>query len=645
MSAIQRILLGAAALSGVLAVVGLALGIFGLLGSVPVEAQFSGLMGQPGDHDTPGIESPKSDIFCAGDRCPGQTCDEVNDLCVGTVTLQPAMGQPLVGLSNKQSDRFIKGQVAFDTTLTVAAGLGPVFNQDSCGSCHNKPQGGSGTIAVTRFGFIDFVGGQLVFDPLSQFGGSLLNQQAISPACAETIPVPPTNTASQRVTNSTLGFGLVEALPDTDIEINAISPPAGVSGRVHYVPELETPGVTRAGRFGWKAQLATVLSFSADASLQEMGLTTRILQQDNAPNNDLVRLAACDTVADPEDVADADGVEFVDRVTDFQRFLAPPPQTPKSGMTGETLFNSMGCAKCHVSSFQTPDSSQIEKALRNKPLHPYSDFLLHDMGNNGDFIEQGGAGLTELRATPLWGLRVRDPLWHDGRVAGGTFKFRILQAIAQHNDSDSEALASAQAFTTLTAAQKDQVVAFLNSLGRREFDMNGDGLVNSVDQTVILACVTGPGSFFNADAPCAVADPDQDGDVDQDDLDLLDVALGVVAPPVDGDEDEDGNSDDENGKGKGKGEADDLETQVIPGGSMNLVGDAADQVPPAQVAAEETAPQPKPTAPAIKRFVPRAGRNTVPAAADRVAHPATAPAGTPERAKAGVAASRTAPRR
>jgi hypothetical protein len=615
MSAIQRILLTAAALSGVLALAGLAIGLFGIGTSVPVVAQFTNLGQGPPGADPIVIDGPNKDFFCAGDKCAGKTCDEVNDVCVGTVTLQPAMGQPLVGLSVGQFDRFTKGKESFGTVFTADVGLGPVFNKDSCGGCHANPQGGSGSITVTRFGKIDVdSGGQLVFDPLAELGGSLLNSSAISPACAEHIPVPPTNVAANRLTNSTLGFGLVEAVPDSDIEMNAIAPPLGVSGRVHYVPQLESPGVTRVGRFGWKSQLATVLSFSADASLQEMGLTTRILQHDNAPNADEDLLASCDTVADPEDHADSDGVEFVDRVTDFQRFLAAPPQTPKSGMTGETLFNLIGCASCHMGTFHTKDSSSVEKPLRNKQIHPYSDFLLHDMGNNADFIEQGGAKLTELRTPPLWGLRVRDPMWHDGRVAGGTFKFRILQVVSQHNDSDSEALISAQAFNALLPAQKDQIVAFLNSLGRREFDMDSDGDVDSVDQTLAQACFTGPGSFFTADADCAIADPDQDGDVDQADLDLLNVALGVASPPTN-DEDEDGgsNGDDENGGGKGKGNKgkevmDDLAPVIdggMPGGFQGIAFKDNAPPPPPQVtsgpATQPTKPVPhttRPSAPA-----------------------------------------------
>ena len=522
-----------------------------------VEAQFSGL-----DSGSENPLEPDNLIhgfkdFCVGkNKCKGQTCDEVNDKCVGSVTLQPAMGQPLVGLTQKQLDRFKAGKTAFDVDFNASTGLGPVFNQVSCGNCHSNPLGGSGTITVTRFGEITVVGTDLLFDPLSELGGSLLNAQAITPACAETIPVPPTNVAANRLTNSTLGFGLVEAIPQADIEANALNPPPGVSGRTHIVNVLEEPGVTAVGRFGWKDQVATVLSFSADAMVQEMGITNRIVPEDNAPNADLAKLAACDTVADPEDVPNAEGVEFVDTVTDFQRFLAPPPQTPRSGMTGEAIFNSIGCANCHMSGFVAVGDNKTEAAIAGREVEAYSDFLLHDMGGNGDFIEQGGAGLTELRTTPLWGLRVRDPLWHDGRVAGGTFDFRIFNLIDLHNTGGSEAEASGQAFFALPLASQLQVIQFLDSLGRREFDMDGDGDVDAGDVLIIDDCSMND-NVITPDDLCAIADVDQDGDVDQSDLDLLNVVLGTP----------DDEGDDESGDDESDDQLDDFVVVKQPGGS------------------------------------------------------------------------------
>jgi CxxC motif-containing protein (DUF1111 family) len=451
------------------------------------------------------------------EACPGQLCDEINDHCIGTVQLQPRMGQPLLGLTGSQRARFEAGKIAFDTTLTAPEGLGPTFNQDSCSSCHNTPNGGSGSITVTRFGFSDPEG--VGFDPLAELGGSLLQAEALQALCQESVPIQ-ANVTAHRVTPSTLGFGLIEAIPDAAIEANATSPPPLISGRAHTVPVLESPPQMRTGRFGWKSQLATVLSFSGDAALNEMGLTNRIVGQENKPNGDAELLALCDTILDPEDHPDAQGFEFVDRVTDFQRFLAPPPQTPRSGMAGELVFDSVGCASCHVRTFTAATAVGLEDAIRGKVLRPYSDFLLHDMGLNADFIAQGDAEEGELRTTPLWGLRARDPLWHDGRVAGGTFASRVLAAIALHDALNSEARPAAQAFAALSQADQEHVVAFLDSLGRAEFDHDGDVDVDGVDFLAFQSCRNGRQGITPDDA-CAISDVDQDGDVDDDDFDLF----------------------------------------------------------------------------------------------------------------------------
>lgn len=506
------------------------------------------------------ISDPGAGSSCAGNPCPGQTCNEVDGQCVGTVTLQPPMGSPLLTLNADQLARFEAGAADFNSDFAVGDGLGPIFNQTSCGACHSNPLGGAGSITVNRFGQID--GATLAFDPLAELGGSLQQSQAISDDCAETIPFPPANVVARRLTNSALGFGLVEALSDESIQANETNPPSGaVSGRARIVDVLESPGETRVGRFGWKSQLATVLSFSGDAALNEMGMTNRIVPNENAPNGDLDVLAACDTVDDPEDFADANGLHFIDRVTDFQRFLAPPPQTPRSGMTGEALFAQIGCADCHVQSFVTPtnmddesddeDDEQENDLFENKMIYPYSDFLIHDMGFNGDFIADGDAGITEMRTAPLWGMRSRDPLWHDGRVAGGDLSFRVLfpgGIIDQHNADGSEAQPSAQAFLALTTEEQGQVINFLDSLGRREFDMDGNDIIDEFDAAIALSCFTGDGAgTVSPDEVCAIADVDQDQDVDDNDLLLLDVALGLPSPGSDTGDDEAGDGGDVGG--------------------------------------------------------------------------------------------------
>lgn len=434
-------------------------------------------------------------------------------------TPQPKMGAPLAGLTAPELQRFDAGRVDFTHTFQVAEGLGPIFNQASCASCHNNPIGGPGSIKVFRFGFYDEKG--VGWDPLPGLGGSLLQLNTIDIAYQEVIPAA-ANVQAQRVTPSVLGDGLIEAIADADILANETTPPsANVSGRAHMVTPLETPGgALRVGRFGWKAQIATLLSFSGDASLNEIGLTNRLLGTESAANG--VAPGIYDTVADPEDGPDLQGHHFIDRITDFQRYLAAPPQTPRSGMTGETIFHNVGCADCHVASFTTRNDPALEVAIRNKVIKPYSDFLLHDEGINADFIGDGGAGIQELRTPPLWGVRTRDPLWHDGRVIGGTFEQRILGpagVVALHAGFGSEARTSALALQALPFADQQKVVAFLDSLGRREFDANGDDVLDQVDLMAFrLARNGGP---YTADDAEAVFDFDQDGDVDTDDLNVF----------------------------------------------------------------------------------------------------------------------------
>lgn len=460
---------------------------------------------------------------------------------------QPKMGAPVQGLTAAQLQRFTAGRADFSHVFQVGEGLGPIFNQASCASCHNNPVGGPGSQSVTRFGYTDGKGN---FDPLSALGGSLLQAQAINTACQEVVPAA-ANTLATRVTPSALGMGLVEAIPDAAIAARETTPPsANVSGRVHWVSPLETPtGPLRVGRFGWKAQVATTLTFSGDASQNELGFSNRLVPFDNAPNGNATLLTQWDTRSDPEDGPDAQGQHFIDRITDFQRYLAAPPQTPRSGMTGEALFVAVGCADCHVPSYTTANDPALEPALRNQLIKPYSDFLVHDMGIAADFIEQGAVSGQELRTPSLWGVRNRDPLWHDGRVVGGTLQSRILGPtgiIFQHAAFGSEAAPSAAAFNALSPANQLKVVDFLDSLGRAEFDGNGDNVLDQADLASFRAAAAGAGGPWTADQPQAVFDINRDGYVTQLDLvafaqvyevdcnnnassDLLDVLNGVSA--------------------------------------------------------------------------------------------------------------------
>ena len=444
-------------------------------------------------------------------------------------TVQPRAGDPIQTLNEALLERFITGKASFNQELTVEGGLGPIFNKTSCANCHNNPVGGAGSQTVTRFGFIGKKGG---FDPLATLGGSLLQAEAISEECAELVP-PEANVTSLRVTNSALAFGLVEAISDADLLANRDIQPEGQRGQAHMVTNFEDPpDELYVGRFGWKAQVASVLTFSADAAQNEMGLSNRFLPFDNAPNGNEKLLEQCDTVADPEDAPDAEGYEFIDRVTDFQRFLAPPPQTPRSGMQGEIVFNNIGCNVCHTPAFTTGNDSQTESVLRNVDIRPYGDFLLHDMGLAGDGIVQGDANGQQLKTPPLWGVSYRDPLWHDARFSAGTFESRIRDAIAEHGVFGSQGVPSATNFASLSGQDQDALIRFLGSLGRAEFDSDADNDVELDDFHGYSDTVGFRGCFGSTavtpDNPYALHDVDQDGDIDLNDFDLFLVAFDDV---------------------------------------------------------------------------------------------------------------------
>jgi CxxC motif-containing protein (DUF1111 family) len=446
-------------------------------------------------------------------------------LAAATVTaqeIQPRMGEPLAGLNAAQQARFDNGKVAFEHVFDAASGLGPIMNDESCAACHSLPNvGGSGAKVVTRFG-----NSGPPFDPLEDLGGSLLQREAISPECLEFVP-PEANVDIFRITPSAFGDGLVEAIKPEDIVRRQTFPPPGVSGRAHRVHAAEDPpeAKRKVGRFGWKAQVATLLTFSGDASVNELGFTNRLFPVENAPNGNQKLLKLCDAVPDPEDGPDPEGFHQIDRQADFQKFLAQPPQTPRSGMPGEALYTSIGCGSCHVTTpYQTAVTA--EPPLNGKSIKPYSDFLLHNMGSLADGIVQGDAKEDEFRTPSLWGLRARAKiaLLHDGRVTAGTMEENVANAIALH---DGEGLAAANNFAALVPADKDKVVRFLLSLGRAEFDQEGDDDVDDFDWFFLenSGAFTGPGSFFGPDDPQAVADFDQDGDFDLVDFTVMQRAM------------------------------------------------------------------------------------------------------------------------
>ena len=364
----------------------------------------------------------------------------------------PQFGDPLAGLSTDELAAFTGGRDEFEAVETVAGGLGPIFNDSSCVACHSAGgTGGASNQKVTRFG--RSVGG--VFSPLDHLGGSLLQARAIDPAVQEHVPAE-ANVVAQRLATPLFGAGLIEAIPDAEIELNARRPqPDGVRGRALKITDVAS-GQPRVGRFGWKAQQATLLSFAGDAYLNEMGVTSRLFPTENAPNGNQALLARYDKVPDVEDSVDpATGQSDIDHAAAFMRLLAPPPpvRATAASLAGGKLFEQARCSACHQPVMLTGPSPV--RALAYQPVRLYSDLLLHDMGALGDGIEQDGAKAREMRTAPLWGLRARPAFLHDGRALS------VGQAILLH---DGAAARSRDRFKALKPAEQLQLLAFLQTL-------------------------------------------------------------------------------------------------------------------------------------------------------------------------------------
>ena len=299
------------------------------------------------------------------------------------------------------------------------------------------------------------------------------------------------------------------------------------------MPLLENPKQSGIGRFGWKAQAATVLSFSADALLNEMGITNEILKTESPEYGYPPLPAGCIKVGDPENIT------FLPPVVAYQKYLAPPPQTPRSGMIGEQIFKNIGCAECHTPGFVTPYESgtNVEPVLQARILRPYSDFLLHDMGKGGDGIGQGVARPSEMMTAALWGITARGGLLHGGLPSGtqgypvyneyqpasvtferwkSAWQSAIDNTVQVHASPGSEALPSANLYNKLSKAQKNSLTFFLLSLGRAEFDGDYDGVIGPKDLHLMAEC--SKLATVDADNNCAVFDFNQDGRVDSNDF-------------------------------------------------------------------------------------------------------------------------------
>jgi len=366
-------------------------------------------------------------------------------------------------------EEFASAQESFEEREEPDEGLGPVYNAPSCVECHQNPvPGGISQITELRAGHLVSSGDTRGFE-LARFepapGGSLINDRSIDPAIQERVPESE-KVRAFRASLNTLGDGFVEAIrSQTLVDLardQALKSRGRIRGEVVWVPVLEAGNALRVGRFGWKNQHASLLSFSADAYLNEMGITNPLQPEENTSLGRSVE--DFDEVSDPED----DGTD-TQAFAAFMRSTKAPSRdeelaaTPEA-LSGQKAFEEIGCVLCHVSTIVTAPAGTninggtfvVPPSLGNQVIHPFSDFLLHDVGTGDGIVQNGGQGTAnKLRTPPLWGVRTRTRLLHDG----GSLTFR--DAILRHR---GEAEFVTVNFRLLSLRRQQAVIQFLKSL-------------------------------------------------------------------------------------------------------------------------------------------------------------------------------------
>lgn len=381
--------------------------------------------------------------------------NQTNGFLVQGPAFDTLTAETVVALRSFNDNRFI-----FEEVETAADGLGPTYNAQSCAECHqNVATGGASQVAEHRTGRTDTTGG--FFESL---GGSLIQSRATAPDIVERVAFED-DVRTFRISTNTLGLGYVECISNETLRAIRDAQPEQMRGTALMVPVLEGDGSARIGRFGWKSQHASLESFAADAYLNEMGITTPLFPEENTSGGRAVGMGThYDYVPDPED----DGVDIV-AFADFMRATKAPSRGPITAdvTAGEAIFTSIGCATCHTATVKTARPGTkinggqftVPTALGNKIIHPYSDFLVHDIGT-GDGIPvlpgpEYAATASLMRTAPLWALRTRNRLMHDG------LSFTKQEAIERHS---GQAEAVKQSYVALSAAEQRQLMLFLDSL-------------------------------------------------------------------------------------------------------------------------------------------------------------------------------------
>ena len=421
-----------------------------------------------------------------------------------------AFGQPIPGLEREQELLFFVGNSFFNQNWVVAPastkardGLGPLFNARSCASCHFKDgrgrppefDGESPTGLLIRLGLPgqDIYGGRLpepnyglqyqdqALDGVAKEGDLQIRYEELSGAYPDGTPyslrkpsyglknlaygeMSSEVTLSARVANQMIGLGLLEAILGDDLL--ALADPSdqnndGISGRPNWVWDIQNTQLS-LGRFGWKAEQPSILQQVAGAFSGDIGITSDIMLSDHCTviqKNCTQALNGSNLANEAEIPAD----DFL-KVVLYSSSLAVPAQRDfdvPEVMQGETLFASVGCTSCHTENFTTGIHPTIP-ALSHQTIRPYTDLLLHDMGEGlADTLRDFQANGNEWRTPPLWGIGLfpivnkHTYYLHDGRARN------LEEAILWHG---GEALASKDTFMNLTKQERVALLTFLNSL-------------------------------------------------------------------------------------------------------------------------------------------------------------------------------------
>jgi hypothetical protein len=436
-------------------------------------------------------------------------------------------GTPVPDCTDPVPGTFLPDKAIFEEIDTIADGLGPIYNDKACGSCHDNPV--TGAISQSMELRAGHTSGTTFVDAP---GGSLINQRGIpTPQVPPNFPiknakvqerVPPLFTAgiigngppitgdeptrTLRTSLNTLGDGFVEAVANGTLVAIAAIQPFITGGEVHGLPinvpvseanfqtnpDCANPNLTcirRVGRFGWKDQHASLLSFSGDAYLNEIGITNFLVLKENTSLGRFIGFGTPfdpvpdNTACDPPNqniTCGEDTAQDIRVFTEFMRATKAPPrdqdiinQFQNDVNAGASLFTTIvvngnphfSCSACHVPAILTAPrctvinggTFSVPTALANKIIRPFSDFLLHDVGTGDGIVQNGGQiTRTKVRTPPLWGVRTRNQLMHDG--AEKTFD----EAIRRHGGEAASVINLYKNF--LTQQQRNQIITFLESL-------------------------------------------------------------------------------------------------------------------------------------------------------------------------------------